>query len=68
MSETSGELGGALGIAILGSIGTAVYRSNLAADLPTGIGDVSYELSLAACEPFAVDVDQMLASIRSLVE
>jgi DHA2 family multidrug resistance protein-like MFS transporter len=37
VSETSGELGGALGIAILGSIGTAVYRSNLAADLPTGI-------------------------------
>jgi DHA2 family multidrug resistance protein-like MFS transporter len=37
VSETSGELGGALGIAILGSIGTAVYRSNLADDLPTGI-------------------------------
>ena len=27
MSETSGELGGALGIAILGSLGTAVYRT-----------------------------------------
>lgn len=37
------------------------------ADLPTGIGDVSYELSLAACEPFRVDVDQMLSTIRSLV-
>ena len=37
MSETSGELGGALGIAILGSIGTAVYRSEVAADLPAGI-------------------------------
>jgi DHA2 family multidrug resistance protein-like MFS transporter len=37
ISETSGELGGALGIAILGSIGTAVYRSELAATLPSGV-------------------------------
>jgi MFS transporter, DHA2 family, multidrug resistance protein len=37
MSETSGELGGALGIAILGSIGTAVYRTEVADQLPTGI-------------------------------
>ena len=34
MSETSGELGGALGIAILGSIGTAVYRTEVADLLP----------------------------------
>jgi DHA2 family multidrug resistance protein-like MFS transporter len=34
ISETGAELGGALGIAILGSIGTAVYRSELAAHLP----------------------------------
>jgi DHA2 family multidrug resistance protein-like MFS transporter len=37
MSETSGELGGALGIAILGSVGTAVYRSEVADSLPPGI-------------------------------
>ena len=37
MSETSGELGGALGIAILGSIGTAVYRTEVADQLPAGI-------------------------------
>ena len=37
VSETSGELGGALGIAILGSIGTAVYRSELAATVPAGV-------------------------------
>jgi DHA2 family multidrug resistance protein-like MFS transporter len=34
MSETSGELGGALGIAILGSVGTAVYRTEVADTLP----------------------------------
>ena len=34
ISETSSELGGALGIAILGSIGTAIYRAGMAkADL-----------------------------------
>jgi DHA2 family multidrug resistance protein-like MFS transporter len=37
ISETSAELGGALGIAILGSIGTAVYRRALAGGLPAGI-------------------------------
>jgi MFS transporter, DHA2 family, multidrug resistance protein len=36
ISETSSEFGGALGIAVLGSIGTAVYRSHLARDLPAG--------------------------------
>jgi DHA2 family multidrug resistance protein-like MFS transporter len=37
ISETSGELGGALGIAILGSVGTAVYRTEVAESLPPGI-------------------------------
>jgi DHA2 family multidrug resistance protein-like MFS transporter len=37
MSETSGELGGALGIAILGSIGTAVYRAGVADAVPAGV-------------------------------
>jgi DHA2 family multidrug resistance protein-like MFS transporter len=37
ISETGGELGGALGLAILGSIGTAVYRSQLGQRLPAGV-------------------------------
>jgi DHA2 family multidrug resistance protein-like MFS transporter len=37
MSETSGELGGALGIAILGSLGTAVYRAGVAGTVPAGV-------------------------------
>jgi DHA2 family multidrug resistance protein-like MFS transporter len=37
MSETGGELGGALGLAILGSIGTAVYRSELGSTFPAGV-------------------------------
>lgn len=39
ISETSSELGGALGIAILGSIGTAVYRTRMTAALPNGVPD-----------------------------
>jgi MFS transporter, DHA2 family, multidrug resistance protein len=37
ISETGTELGGALGIAILGSIGTAVYRSEVTGALPAEI-------------------------------
>ncbi len=37
MSETSIEFGGALGIAVLGSLGTAVYRSGLADSMPSGV-------------------------------
>jgi len=37
LSETSSELGGALGIAVLGSLGAAVYRSQVADSLPAGL-------------------------------
>jgi MFS transporter, DHA2 family, multidrug resistance protein len=37
MSETGSELGGALGIAMLGSIGVALYRSGVANELPDGV-------------------------------
>lgn len=37
LSETAVELGGSLGIAILGSIGVALYRHDLTRNLPAGI-------------------------------
>src|SRR5215218_6125927 len=37
ISETGTELGGALGIAILGSLGTAVYRSEVSDAVPGGV-------------------------------
>jgi MFS transporter, DHA2 family, multidrug resistance protein len=37
ISETGAELGGALGIAILGSIGVAIYRAQLADAIPAGV-------------------------------
>jgi DHA2 family multidrug resistance protein-like MFS transporter len=43
ISETSSELGGALGIAVLGSIGTAVYRSQVADAVPAGVPPAATE-------------------------
>jgi DHA2 family multidrug resistance protein-like MFS transporter len=37
LSETGSEFGGALGIALLGSIGTAVYRRAMAGEAPSGV-------------------------------
>jgi MFS transporter, DHA2 family, multidrug resistance protein len=37
LAETGAEFGGALGLAVLGSLGLAVYRSQLNANLPSGI-------------------------------
>ncbi|MEV0149248.1 MULTISPECIES: MFS transporter [unclassified Nonomuraea] len=37
LSETGTELGGALGMAVLGSVGVAVYRAELADTMPAGL-------------------------------
>jgi DHA2 family multidrug resistance protein-like MFS transporter len=37
ISETASELGGALGISVLGSIGVALYRGHIADSLPAGV-------------------------------
>jgi MFS transporter, DHA2 family, multidrug resistance protein len=39
IAETASELGGALGISVLGSIGVAVYRGGISSLLPSGISD-----------------------------
>jgi DHA2 family multidrug resistance protein-like MFS transporter len=43
ISETSSELGGALGIAVLGSIGAAVYRGVMAGAVPPGVPGLAAE-------------------------
>jgi MFS transporter, DHA2 family, multidrug resistance protein len=43
VSETTSEFGGAMGIAVLGSIGTVVYRSQLAGTVPAGVPPASAE-------------------------
>ncbi|MCD6075806.1 MAG: transporter [Rhodospirillales bacterium] len=37
LSETATEFGGALGIAVLGSFGTAIYRGQMADSMPSGV-------------------------------
>jgi DHA2 family multidrug resistance protein-like MFS transporter len=37
VSETGNELGGALGIALLGSLGTAIYRDDMAGAVPSDV-------------------------------
>lgn len=46
ISETTAELGGALGIAVLGSIGTAMYRNELVSLLPAGLSQQTRQISL----------------------
>jgi DHA2 family multidrug resistance protein-like MFS transporter len=43
ISETSAELGGALGIAVLGSVGTAVYRSEVTGAVPADVPPAAAE-------------------------
>jgi DHA2 family multidrug resistance protein-like MFS transporter len=45
LSETSSEFGGALGIAVLGSLVTAVYRGKIAATLPAGVPEEAAEVA-----------------------
>jgi MFS transporter, DHA2 family, multidrug resistance protein len=54
ISETGAELGGALGIAILGSIGVAVYRGGLRRELPA---EVPSEAAAAASDTLGAAVD-----------
>src|SRR5205814_499681 len=37
LAQTGAELGGALGIAVLGSLGTVIYRATIAAAIPAGM-------------------------------
>lgn len=57
LSETSGEFGVALGVAALGSLGTAVYRSELPASVP---GD-----SITSTVSAVQDVPALLELVRA---
>ena len=51
LSETVSEFGGALGIALLGSLATFLYRSALASTLPTDIPTDAVETALRGIGP-----------------
>jgi DHA2 family multidrug resistance protein-like MFS transporter len=71
LSETSSELGGALGIAVLGSIGTVVYRqmmlNNVPADIPASVaqsarGTLGAAVAEAAALPGAAGSELVVAA------
>jgi MFS transporter, DHA2 family, multidrug resistance protein len=61
ISETSAELGGALGIAVFGSIGVAIYRGVLAGAVPAGV-------PIAAAEAARDTLAEALTVARELPE
>jgi MFS transporter, DHA2 family, multidrug resistance protein len=66
ISETGAELGGALGIAIMGSIGVAIYRGQLAdrlpPDVPAGAGALARD-TLGGAVAVAAHLPDRLAAI-----
>jgi DHA2 family multidrug resistance protein-like MFS transporter len=79
LSETSAELGGALGIALFGSIGVAIYRAAMAGVIPEGVsaeaaeaarstlgGAMKVASELPAATGAAVKQAAQLAFIRGL--
>jgi MFS transporter, DHA2 family, multidrug resistance protein len=63
MSETATELGGALGVAILGSIGTAVYRSELADAVPSGVSQPAADAARDTLGAAVAAADRLPASV-----
>ncbi|ASR36351.1 MFS transporter [Prauserella marina] len=66
-SETAGELGGALGVATLGSVGVAVYQNQMAdaipADVPSAAADSASETlvgAMTAAQQFPSDAQALL--------
>jgi DHA2 family multidrug resistance protein-like MFS transporter len=65
ISETGAELGGALGIAVMGSIGVAIYRGRLADRLPPDLPAEAAELarnSLGGAAAVAAQLPDRLAA------
>jgi DHA2 family multidrug resistance protein-like MFS transporter len=70
ISETGSEFGGALGIALLGSIGTALYRGRLGPDAPQGVPDEAWEIArdtlgaaLSVAERLPADLGRPLVAL-----
>lgn len=63
ISETGAELGGALGIAILGSIGTALYRSQVAGAIPAGVPSQAAKAALDTLGGAAIVAKQLPAPL-----
>jgi DHA2 family multidrug resistance protein-like MFS transporter len=65
ISETGAELGGALSIAILGSIGTAVYRDQVAEGIPAGVPAESAEAARDTLGGAVVESEQLAGPLAA---
>jgi DHA2 family multidrug resistance protein-like MFS transporter len=63
ISETSAELGGALGIAILGSIGTAIYRSFMAGSISDNVPVNSAEVAKDTLGGAVAEAEKLAAGL-----
>ena len=69
ISETGAELGGALGIAILGSLGTAIYRGAVVDLVPAGVPDAATAAARDTLGGALAAAQQLPAGVgRELVE
>ena len=77
LSETSSEFGGALGIAVMGSIATAIYRGEIASTLPSGVpaeaaeiarGTIGGAISVAGRLPDALGAELLGAAREAFVQ
>jgi DHA2 family multidrug resistance protein-like MFS transporter len=65
ISETGSELGGALGIAIIGSIGTFIYRSQMTANMPNGISQQAAETAKSTLSEAMVQARHLSSELSS---
>ncbi len=77
LSETSSEFGGALGIAVMGSIVTAIYRGEVAGTLPAGVpaeaaeiarGTIGGAVSVAGELPGTLGVELLAAAREAFAQ
>ena len=65
ISETGTELGGALGIAIIGSIGAAIYRSMMAGNVPAALPPEAAAAARSTLGGALATVDQLPSGLGS---
>jgi len=67
ISETCAELGGALGIAIFGSIGVAIYRGLLGPALPAGLPADITHAAMATLGGAVLAAEQLPAEVGTVL-
>jgi DHA2 family multidrug resistance protein-like MFS transporter len=67
ISETCAELGGAMGIALFGSLGVALYRGLLADALPDGLSPEATQAAMSTLGGAVVVAEQLPAPVAAAV-